>query len=209
MRIAGSFLLLCWPSCTIADITDLGVYGTTFPVRERNIITVLTEKMTSDKGKEVLNALEKKLNDMAERSHYVPKSADHVTATPVHNSYLFDPSLSLSHDLSDHQGTRFYTAGEPLNPFDHITLSKEYVFIDGNRPKQIEWVKTLKKEKRMMIILVKGDPMTLMKTHGLNVFFDQEGAMTTRFQLSHVPCVMAQEGKMLRITEWTEEEISS
>ena len=203
-------MLVCvGPSLGEEPVADVGVFGTTYPILEKNIITVLKEKMTSGTGKELLHALENKLNDVAEQAHYIPKPISGMTATTELKSYLFDPSISLSHDLVDHQGTRFYTAGDRLNPLDHMTLSKDYVFIDGDRPKQIEWAKQKQREKDTTIVLLKGDPMTLMNAHGITVFFDQEGAMTHRFNLRHVPCVMRQEGKKLRITELTEEEIPS
>lgn len=201
---------MCINGCfTSADAKDLGVFGTTFPVLEKNIITVLKEKMTSEIGRKLLGLLEEKQRKIADEKYYVPKAIQGLTPTVVHTSYLFDPTISLPHDMSDHQGKIFYKAGAPLNPFDHMSLSKRYVFIDGDRSQQVAWAKKLKEHQNMMIILVNGDPLKLMKEHEIEVFFDQEGAMVQRFQLRHIPCVMAQEGTLLRITEWTEEEITA
>ena len=62
-------------------------------------------------------------------------------------------------------------------------------------------------KKTALIVLVKGDPMRLMRDAGVQVFFDQEEAMAKKFQLTHVPCSMAQEGTNLRITEWVEDDL--
>jgi len=200
------FLLIAHVS---AEVKDLGVFGSTFPILEKNIISVLKSKMQSEQGKELLEKLERQRNKIIQEKHYQPKAVEGLMPTTVHNSYLFDPAISLSNDVSDHHGTRFYKAGDTLNPLEHMTLSKDYVFIDGDRPKQVEWALQKQHQANTFIVLVKGDPLNLMKEHQTNVFYDQEGAMTHRFHLTHVPCVMQQEGKWLRITEVTEEELSS
>lgn len=192
-----------------AEVKDLGVFGTTFPIREKNIISVLKSKMQSEQGKELLGKLERQRKKIIQEEHYQPKTVSGLLPTIEHNSYLFDPSIALSNDLTDHLGARFYKAGDSLNPLEHMTISKEYVFIDGDRPKQVQWALQKQRQTNIMIILVNGDPINLMKEHQAHLYFDQEGAMTQRFQLTHVPCVMRQEGKMLRITEMTEKELSS
>ena len=189
------------------SVKDLGTVGAVFPITERHIIDVLKEKLQSEQGRALLQDFEKKLKNVVADETYRPKSVLAITPTPEHTSYLFNPAVSFSQDVSDHKGTRFYKAGEAVNPLDHITLSKDYLFIDGDRPRQIEWAKGYQQQKKAMIILVKGNPFAVMKEHDLQVFFDQEGAMVQRFKLRHVPCSMKQEGKSLRITEWVEDEL--
>ena len=205
MKRMAISLLYVTPLC--AEVKDLGVFGTTFPIQEKNIITVLKSKMESEQGKELLSKIEDKRKKVVSEKHYQPKAVEGIVPTQRKNSYLFDPSISLSHDLSDHQGTRFYKSGDPLNPLEHMTLSKEYVFIDGTRPKQVQWALKKQQHTNSMIVLVKGDPLKMIEEHQTQLYFDQEGAMVRRFQLTHVPCVMHQEGKMLRITELPEEEL--
>ncbi|MDP5012431.1 MAG: hypothetical protein NWR39_00270 [Pseudomonadota bacterium] len=188
-------------------VIDLGVVGTVFPIKERNIMTVMQEKLASPMGKKLLHDFETRLKDAGDSKHYLPTPNATLTATTEHRTYLFNPSISLDRDLADHNGTRFYQAGRKVNPLNQITLSKEYLFIDGDRPRQVAWALNYKKSKAAMIILVKGDPMRLMRDAGVQVFFDQEEAMAKRFQLTHVPCSMAQEGTNLRITEWVEDDL--
>lgn len=188
-------------------IKDLGVYGTLFPVIEKNIMQVLMEKLQSDQGKQILSDFENSLKTFRDKAQFVPQSVDGITPTYAKRSYLFNPGISVNEDLIDHEGTRFYKKGDVVNPFDYMTLTKEYLFIDGNRPKQVVWAMAQNKLRKVMIILVSGNPMQIMKDYGIQVFFDQEGEMVKRFQLSHVPCMIAQDGKMLRILEIPEEEL--
>ena len=205
--------IFCWVvllmnavSAKEPGVIDLGVVGTVFPIKERNIMTVMQEKLNSPMGKKLRKDFETRLKEAGESQHYLPTANKALAPTTEHRTYLFNPSISLDRDLADHNGTRFYQAGTKVNPLNQITLSKEYLFIDGDRPRQVAWALAYKKTKPAMIILVRGDPMRLMRESGEQVFFDQEEAMARRFQLSHVPCSMAQEGTNLRITEWVEDE---
>lgn len=188
-------------------VIDLGVVGTVFPIKERNIMEVLHEKLASPMGKKLLHDFETRLKEKGDSKHHLPTPNKTLTPTPKYRTYRFNPSISLDRDLTDHNGTRFYQAGTTVNPLDQITLSKEYLFIDGDRPRQVAWALDYKKKRPTMIILVKGDPIRLMRDAGVQVFFDQEEAMAKRFQLTHVPCSMAQEGTHLRITEWVEDDL--
>ena len=206
--------IFCWVvllmnavSAKEPGVIDLGVVGTVFPIKERNIMTVMQEKLNSPMGKKLRKDFETRLKDLGESQHYLPTQNTTLTSTKEHRTYLFNPSISLDRDLADHNGTRFYQAGTKVNPLNQITLSKEYLFIDGDRPRQVAWALAYKKTKPVMIVLVRGDPMRLMRASGVQVFFDQEEAMAKRFQLTHVPCSMAQEGVYLRITEWVEEDL--
>jgi conjugal transfer pilus assembly protein TraW len=190
-----------------AAVKDLGVFGTVYPINEKNIMQVLMEKLKSGEGKKAITDFEVMLKNRAEEAHFIPKPAESIKATLEYRTYLFNPGVSLSQDVQDHEGTRFYTKGDVVNPLDHVTLSKEYLFIDGDRHQQVEWAKTQQQSKKVMIVLLKGDPMKIMKDHGIQVFFDQEGAMVNRFQLTRVPCVMRQEDKMLHIEEIPEEDL--
>jgi conjugal transfer pilus assembly protein TraW len=202
-------MMVISPLCFADNTTDLGTFGTVFPIQEKHIIEVLKAKMQSDEGKQLLAAMDAKIKQITETQHVVPTPVSNITPSPEHASFLFDPSISLKQDLTDHNGTRFYKQGDRVNPLDSMTLSKIYVFIDGDQPKQVAFAKQMYDQQNTVIILVKGDPITLMREQGLAVFFDQEGAMVNRFQLKHVPCSMHQEGKMLRITEWTEDELEN
>jgi len=187
---------------------DLGTFGTVFTIHEKHIIEVLKEKIQSDEGKQLLRTIDEQVEKIRAQGHVVPTPVGNITPSPENNSFLFDPSMALTQDLWDHQWVRFYKAGDRVNPLDFMTLSKRYVFIDGERKDQIAWAKRMQEEKNTVIILLKGDPLTVMHDQDMTVFFDQEGVMTHRFQLKHVPCMMSQEGKRLRIAEWTEEALS-
>ncbi|KXS30377.1 MAG: Type-F conjugative transfer system protein TraW, partial [Candidatus Gallionella acididurans] len=44
-------------------------------------------------------------------------------------------------------------------------------------------------------------PLDLMRKWKIQVFYDQGGTLTRRFGITHVPAIVRQEGKRLRIDE--------
>lgn len=185
---------------TQAYSMDLGIFGSTFEIQEKDIREVLNEKLHSESGQKLLQDLMQGLKDKGQNPTF--KEPENISNAIENNSFLVDPSITLTSDFKDHQGIVFYKAGTLLNPLHHITLSKGYVFIDGDNLKHQEFAQNLNQNKSMMIILVKGNPLKMMKENPhVKVFFDQEGFMCRRFQISRIPSTVEQEGLMLRVTE--------
>jgi hypothetical protein len=80
----------------------------------------------------------------------------------------------------------------PLN----LSISHLLLFFDATDPEQLAWAK--RQSTDAIWILVKGDPLALGVQENREVFFDQGGMLTSRFQIRHVPaCVRPQEEKVL------------
>ena len=184
-----------------AKVYDLGTYGTTFPIQEKNLIFVLKEKMESKEGVEKLSLFEKEFLSL-QQGKKLPNSISSIQYAQEERHMWRDPSVQLSMDLKDHLGNIFYKAGEKVNPLNHMTLSKGYIFIDGELKEHLLFARKVACQKPMMIILVKGDPLKLMRENpGLRLYFDQDGIMCTRFQITRFPSTLEQEGKMLHLIE--------
>ena len=73
------------------------------------------------------------------------------------------------------------------------------LFIDGTRPVEVEWA--LAQVAPTRIVLLAGRPFDLARRHGRAFYFDQGGALSSRFGLKATPALMRQEGLKLRIEE--------
>ncbi len=192
------------PLLTPAFSSDLGTYGSTFDIQEKDIREVLAEKMQSETGQKLLQDLLQSLKEKSQNPAF--KVQKNISNAIENNSFLIDPSITLTTDFKDPHGVVFYKSGTPLNPLHHMTLSKGYVFVDGDNPKHIEFAQNINQtnpsNKPMMIILVKGNPLKMIKDNpNMKVFFDQEGFMCKRFKISKIPATVEQEGLMLRVRE--------
>lgn len=202
MFLAYTTLIITFFSAYVfAAIVDLGEHGATFEILEKDLLKVLQQKMSSGEGQQLLAQLDENL--MKEKINGPqPKAVPHITLAKDDREFYVDPSLELSTDLSDHKGQVFYKAGEKVNPLSMITLSKGYIFIDGDKKSHIEFAKNVCNQKHMFIILVKGNIQQIQKENpSLHIFFDQDGVMCHRFQITKVPSVMEQDGLKLKVTE--------
>lgn len=191
------FLLL--PQITLAK--DFGKYGTVFTVKEEGFITMIQRRLKLvDMEKEKIKMLKIAKDFVAE-----PLPVTNIKRTQKAQSYTYDPSYVLDEDIILPCGALLAKSGTRVNPLDHMTLDKKLIFIDGRDLEQIEWFKSqeiaLEVKKEDKLILIAGRPLDLQKDLGREVYFDQGGVLTTKFNIEQVPAIIEQEGKLLRIRE--------
>ena len=56
-------------------------------------------------------------------------------------------------------------------------------------------------DAKARLIMVKGAPLDAMTRHQRRFYFDQAGRLTAKFGITHVPAVVEQAGRAMRITE--------
>ena len=182
---------------------DYGQQGTVYPIVEVDFLQEIHHQLkTMEKNGKLAQFQNKLKTQMAEKVNK-PKPVAGIKETQFAKSWLFDPSVFLDHDLTDQKGQVFYRAGSKVNPLDHISLTKTLIFIDGDDETQVKWA--LKQDKikknKTKIILVKGAIIDLMKQTKIRLYFDQNGTLTKKFSIEHVPATVEQEGMKLRIKE--------
>ena len=101
------------------------------------------------------------------------------------SSRLFDPSLTVMRDIRDHRGILIAAAGTRINPLDRLPLPATLIFIDGRDPDQLAFALGYPGHKK--IILTGGNPQRLMQMHDHQLFYDQKGVLSEKFQLKAVP----------------------
>jgi len=72
---------------------------------------------------------------------------------------------------------------------------------DDNINKDLQLIREIKDQGDTKIILVGGKPLQLAKEIKHQVYFDQFGELSNRFSIAHVPAIVEQEGKQLKITQ--------
>jgi conjugal transfer pilus assembly protein TraW len=186
-----------------ATATDLGIHGVTYPIKEKNLLEEIQEKLQEAKKDGRLdkfqNGVKKQMMDQASS----PKPVAGIVKATVNRGWIFDPSVSWPEDLRDQTGKVFYRAGEKVNPLEKISLTKILLFINGDDEAQVKWALTnFKKRKgKAKIILVKGRVIDLMRKNKVRLYFDQNGTLIKKFSIKAVPASVEQEGKMLKVKE--------
>ena len=201
--LALLFLLFSITAYQQSIAKDYGQQGTAYPIVEQNFLQEIMAKLgvmeKNGKLAKFQNGVQKQMVDSVNN----PKPVVGITETKFAKSWLFDPTVFLNHDLADQNGRVFYRAGNKVNPLDYISLTRTLIFIDGDNEMQVKWAiyQDKIKKNKTKIILVKGAIIDLMKQTKIRLYFDQNGTLTKKFSINHVPATIEQEGKKLRIKE--------
>jgi len=196
-------VILVLMGCLHAAVAkNLGVFGEIFPIQEKNLIQVIQDKLQSlqDKGKlaSYQDLIQKRVKDSLEN----PKEVEGIRATVTPRRFTHDPSLVLSEDLIDHQGTMIHKVGTRINPLTLKPLTKSLLYVDGSSHAQLAWIeRQIKADPKAKVILVKGSPFKLMETMDRPIYFDQAGVSVKKFGIRHVPARVIQKGEVLEISE--------
>jgi len=182
---------------------DLGVQGVNYEIREQNLLSQIQDKLKDAEKTGKIAKMQEGFVKQSQARFNRPQPITSITNAKVSREWLYDPSVSLDHDLKDQLGQVFYKAGTKVNPLEKISLSNALIFIDGDDSKQVNWALTEYKvrNKRAKIILVKGAVLDLMRAKKVRIYFDQNGILTSKFDIKHVPALLEQAGKVLKVRE--------
>jgi len=187
----------------MANATDLGIHGTTYEIREKNMLDEIQEKLQEAKKDGRLDKFQNSVKKQTLDQLNNPKAVFAITKATQDREWIFDPSVSWATDLKDQNGKVFYRAKTKVNPLDKISLTRVLIFIDGSDEEQVDWaLKQYNSRKgKAKIILVKGRIIDLMRTKKVHLYFDQNGLLIKKFSIQAVPAFVVQEDKVLRIKE--------
>lgn len=197
----SALALAVWVGHAAAD--DLGVVGSTYDIAERDLLELMQSKL---KRMEQTGELAKYQEDYKKRvigSIEHPQPLKGLEATDTANTHYYDTSIVTDKDIVDAAGRILYPRGTRVNPLDYIGWNSNLLFVDGRDEKQLEFSKKIiaSSDKPVKLVLVAGEPLSLMRKWKSVVYFDQGGKLTKRFAITQVPAIVRQEGRRLRIDE--------
>jgi conjugal transfer pilus assembly protein TraW len=183
---------------------DLGIFGETFEIAEKNLLEEILEKLRRMAADGTMEREQKNMQKQIAEDIKRPKAVAGIMHTREPRKFEFDPTISVTRDLKDHRGRVFARKGDRFNPLDMISVSKPLLFIDGDDEDHIFWVELrLKTYPTAKVILVNGSPFEVEKKPDREIFFDQHGALTQKLGIKQVPALVYQESgkKALTVSE--------
>ncbi len=185
---------------------NLGVYGQVFPIAEPDFLDFIHQRLEELQQSGQIAQMENnfKANVIAHTLRPTPISG--ITTINSNQILYYDPTFTLPQDITDNQGNLIAPKGTKINPLAKITFNEALIFIDADDPLQVKMAKSasdyyLYQGKLVKIILVEGDMRAAGNALG-RVYFDQDGVITRKLGIAHVPAVVTQEGLKLRIDEY-------
>jgi conjugal transfer pilus assembly protein TraW len=167
---------------------DLGLIGPTYPIEEKNMLTLIYERLRLLDWRE-------KAREIEERAFRFEGPSIPTATSP--KTYYVDPSIVLSKAIKDHTGKVLFAAGTKINPADYVPLAGKYIVINGERSPQ---VKMALKGHYKNIMVTSGDLRALMKKYKTPFYIANE-AVIDRFSISAVPSVISQEGRLIKVEQ--------
>lgn len=196
-----SLLILGWLPGTYAD--ELGVVGPTYPIAEPDLLEVIEARLKRMEQTGELARKQSEYRDRVVSAVEKPRPVPGIKATITRRSFLVDPTWILERDIRTADGAILFARGLRVNPLEHVSLRQRLVFFDGRDHRQIAFARQAlqRPEGGAKPILVAGEPLRLMRSWKLPVFYDQGGSLTRRLGIRQVPAVVTQEGQRLRVDE--------
>lgn len=202
------FFLLSQCFLLSANAQDLGVFGETFEIAEEDFLHHMMSKLQKMNQTGELKIAQEKVQEKIKENIAHPPAVQGITGTEKEREYKFDPTITATQDLADHNGKVFARAGEQFNPLDQVKMSP-MLFIDGNNSKQVSWALKKTEDRKIFkhdfakIVLVNGAPFDLQIKLNRQIYFDQHGFLTKKLGIGHVPAIVFQnpQEKVLTVRE--------
>ena len=186
-----------------ANARDLGVIGPVYAIAEPSLLEVIQAKLRQMQANGDLSRLQRESQARIRREVEQPVPVAGITKTTRARSFHFDPSIEVPYPITDAEGRVIVAPGTRVNPLDTVSLSRPLLFIDARDTTQLEQAQRLLGERKgqLKLILTGGSYLDLMRRWKLAVFYDQQGHLSNQLGIRHVPALVTQDGKRLRIDE--------
>jgi conjugal transfer pilus assembly protein TraW len=192
---------LAIPAIGGAQAVDHGQYGETWPVIEPDLMEVIKNRLETAERNGQLEELNRQFAEKVKARVMRPTPVAGLRHAVEDRVWEYDPAVTIERDVHDHKGNLIAAAGQRVNPLDHMALSQKMVFVDGDRPEEIAFARSLDAPEKLKIIFVKGSPFEMMRSHQQRFYFDQGGKLIGKFGIRHTPAVVEQDGDVLLVTE--------
>ena len=185
----------------VLSAKDFGTQGTTYVIEEEDPIALILQKLKTMAKNGDLERRNQEIAAKTRASIERPKPVLGITKAIKSRVFYYDPTYVVEQDLKDHKGQVFAHKGERINPLEKISFSQTLIFFDGDDEDQKAWAQIKIKENAVKLVLVKGAPLELSKLWDTHIYFDQNGYLTGKLGIAHVPAIVTEENKRLRIEE--------
>lgn len=185
--------------CLVISITT-GAYcknstelGQTFPIEEMDFRVFIKIKLTQLKDSGKLETIKKEAIKRVANSTIRPKPLN-LGVTAKSFKYFVSAEQTVSKDIYLPDGRLLVKEGTKINPFHRVSLQYSLIFINGDDPRQIDWVqKHIKSPQKSKIVLTGGNIKDMNELFG-RVYFDQEARITKKLSIQNVPSIASQSG---------------
>ena len=185
----------------LSQAKDLGTWGDTWPVAEQSFLALIQTRLATMMNDGTLSALQHQFAQRVEAHALRPVPVAGLKADTREHVSWYDPTFTAEQNIADAQYHIFVHQGDRFNPLDTLSLNLTLYFIDSDDKRQIAWMKAqTPPPANYKIILVNGNVREASDSLASRVYFDQQGVISRRLQLTYIPARVVQDGRRLKIT---------
>ena len=197
--LALCLALLAPGEATLAK--DFGTHGPVWEIAEPNLLEVIQARLSAMEDSGELDAMRQEMQDTTRAYVNRPRPVPGLLPAEEEHVYEVDLSITLDRDLMDHRGAVFARAGTRINPLEYSHFNQRIVIFDGDVPEQVAFALSEGNELDTLLVLTNGAPLELMRAHGRRFYFDQDGQITSRFQITRLPSVITRGDRVMLVEE--------
>lgn len=184
---------------------DLGSRAESYAIAEADFVVEMQERMARIDWNERRRAA-------IDRFWSRPRNFVELPDAPAAREFLVDPSVRVTEDLEDADGTVLVHAGETFNPLDWVPLSKTIIVFRGTDARHVkaaaEAARRARTDGRGVILLTTAVDTTRgwehlndMERELVGAVYLMPASLVERFHLTHIPATIASRGKQLLVKE--------
>jgi conjugal transfer pilus assembly protein TraW len=186
-----------------AHAQDLGVIGPVYPIAEPSLLEVILARLRDAEASGVLARLQR--DAQARAKHQIEQPDCHRQAHQDHQGAQLLLRPEHRRPLR-HSRCRRQAAGPARNDgqsarYSVALASAALHRCARHRAGQTRQQNSRRARGKLKVILTGGSYLDLMRRWKRPVFFDQQGTLTEKLGIRHVPALVTQDGKRLKIEE--------
>jgi conjugal transfer pilus assembly protein TraW len=194
---------------SITSAADLGTWGETYPVMEEDFLQFIFKRLKTLEDKGSLHRAEQTWVMTVKAHSQRPRPVSQLSTTNTPQRFTVDCRVQLKEPLRDADNRVLVPAGKMINPLEYVSLKAPLLFLDADDEKQRQWAKNqLDLFPRAKIILVKGDVAQSAKEFIHRIYFDQDGRLTQKFHLAHIPSRVIEHDQEIWVEEFARDRLT-
>ena len=196
-------VLFLLSSVTLSGTLAQEALGPTYTIVEPDMLKAIDAHLREKERSGELARMEREIIARAKTILENPNPVTGLTKAERNHTFFYDPSITVPETIKDHSGQIVVAAGTRVNPLDYASLSKHLLFFDGADPAQVDKAFQLIGYYNGLVkpILTNGPIGEITRKWQQHVYFDQGGILVRKLGITHVPSLVSQDGKRLRIDE--------
>ena len=178
------------------EIALASAVGPIYEIEEPDVLQIMQERLASHDWEADV--------ERARENIYKRSSAVAVEHATQRDSYLVDLTIRTNRNLEGPNAQTFAYAGQTVNPFDYMTVTRRFLFFDANVDGHVETVKRWLIDHPHATLISTATVSEEARRRELLATFNQpvheaNALLVERFDLRAVPAMAYQEGRMLRV----------